>query len=264
MVAGDGKNTSFWHDKWCGLVSFADKFPQLYEISEDQECSIEALKRRDWRLKFRRWLYKDLQNQLRRLYDMVHHFNINSEKDTAKWDWEKSGVFFVRSVYKHLCKDEYGLSFKRMWKAKVPLKIKFFMWLVSQEAILTKDNLCKRKWKGNTTRAFCTEQESVQHIFFECLTAKYIWSLLAYSLGAECRPGNMNQYWIWINNILSQCPQMQAVGLAAVCWAVWKTRNVVCFDDRRVKSPTEIICMICSFLTYWAGLLNEDLKQQVI
>jgi hypothetical protein len=57
---------------------------------------------------------------------------------------------------------------------------------------------------------------------------------------------------------------MQPVGLAAVCWAVWKTRNAVCFDDRRVKSPTEIICMICSFLTYWAGLLNEDLKRQVI
>jgi hypothetical protein len=119
-------------------------------------------------------LYEDLQNQLRRLYDMVHRFNINGEKDKAKWEWEKSGTFSVQSVYKHLCKDEYGVSFKRMWKAKVPLKIKIFKWLVSQEAILTKDNLCKRKWKGNTTCAFCTEQESVQHIFFECLTAKYI------------------------------------------------------------------------------------------
>ena len=151
-----------------------------------------------------------------------------------------------------------------MWKAKVPLKIKIFIWLVAQGAIMTKDNLCKRKWKENMSCAFCTDHETVQHIFFECLTAKYMWRLLTYSLGAECRPGNMNQYWIWINNILPQCPLMHAVGLAAVCWAIWRTRNAVCFDDRRVKSPTEIMCMICSFLTYWAGLLKEDLKQQVI
>jgi hypothetical protein len=57
--------------------------------------------------------------------------------------------FSVRLVYKHLCKDDYGLNFQRMWKAKAPLKIKIFMWLVAQGAILTKDNLGKRKWKGN-------------------------------------------------------------------------------------------------------------------
>jgi hypothetical protein len=93
-----------------------------------------------------------------------------------------------------------------MWKAKAPLKIKIFMWLVAQGAILTKDNLGKRKWKGNMSCAFCCDQETVQHIFFECLTAKYIWSLLAYSLGADCRPGNMNQYWIWINSTLPPMP----------------------------------------------------------
>ena len=138
------------------------------------------------------------------------------------------------------------------------------MWLLSQNAILTKDNLIKRKWKGEKTCAFCTEEESVQHIFFECLTTKYIWNLLAYSLGADCRPSNMEQYWVWVNKFLPQSPQMHAVGLAAVYWAIWRSRNSVCFEDKRINSPTEIVCMICSFLTYWAGLLSEDLKDQVI
>jgi hypothetical protein len=57
---------------------------------------------------------------------------------------------------------------------------------------------------------------------------------------------------------------MHAVGLAAVCWEIWHSRNAVCFENKRIKSPTEIVCMICSFLTYWAGLLNEELKTQVI
>ena len=33
---------------------------------------------------------------------------------------------------------------------------------------------------------------------------------------------------------------------------------------KRIKTPTEIVCMICSFLIYWAGMLNDGLKQQVV
>ena len=86
MVVGNGKTTSFWHDRWCGLVSLADKLPSLYNISEDQECSVESMKLKNWRLSFRRWLHEDLQIQLRRLQDIVHRFSINEEKDRAKWD----------------------------------------------------------------------------------------------------------------------------------------------------------------------------------
>ena len=45
---------------------------------------------------------------------------------------------------------------------------------------------------------------------------------------------------------------------------MWHIRNTICFENKHVKSPTEIICMICSFLTYWAGLLKGDFGQQVI
>lgn len=109
----------------------------------------------------------------------------------------------------------------------------------------------------------CNDKETCQHIFFECLTAKYIWSLLAYYLGANCRPGNFNQ--CWIEQVLPKYKLMHAVSIAAVCWAIWKTRNAVCFDNKKVQSPIEIVCvMICSFLAYWASLLNEDMKQQVL
>ena len=100
--------------------------------------------------------------------------------------------------------------------------------------------------------------------FFECPMAKYVWSLLGYSLGSDCRPNSMDQFWLWIHKILPQAPNLHAVGLAAVIWAIWRPRNAVCFDKKRVKSPIEIVCLICSFLTYWTGLLKEDLKDQVI
>jgi hypothetical protein len=97
MVVGNRKNTSFWHDRWCGLVSLADKFPGLYKISNEQDCSVEYMKLKNWRLFFRRWLHEDLQCQFRRLRDIIFRYGINFVKDHPKWNWKKSGLFSIKS-----------------------------------------------------------------------------------------------------------------------------------------------------------------------
>jgi hypothetical protein len=104
MMVGNGKSTSFWHDKWCGLVSLADKFPELYQISIEQDCSVEYMKLKSWRLSFRRWLHEDLQCQYRRLHDIVFRYGTNSEQDHANWDWEKM-VCFLLSQLTNTCVD---------------------------------------------------------------------------------------------------------------------------------------------------------------
>jgi hypothetical protein len=35
-------------------------------------------------------------------------------------------------------------------------------------AILTKENLAKRNWQGDKRCSFCTENENMTHLFFEC------------------------------------------------------------------------------------------------
>ena len=65
--------------------------------------------------------------------------------------------------------------FHAVWKVKVPPKIHFFLWLVSHNKLLTRDNLVKRQNVDDTTCVFCTEPESCSHLFFECVVAKSIW-----------------------------------------------------------------------------------------
>jgi hypothetical protein len=48
-------------------------------------------------------------------------------------------------MYPDLCRADMENPNKRIWEAKIPLKIKIFLWLLQQDAILTKDNLIKRK-----------------------------------------------------------------------------------------------------------------------
>jgi hypothetical protein len=93
MVVGNGRSTSFWHDRWCGLVSLADKFPELYKISDKHECPVEYMRLKNWHLSFRRWLHEDLQCQFRRLHDIVFRYGICSDKDHPKWDWKKYDIF---------------------------------------------------------------------------------------------------------------------------------------------------------------------------
>jgi hypothetical protein len=51
--------------------------------------------------------------------------------------------------------------------------------------------------------------------------------------------------------------------LAAICWAIWKTRNGVCFEEKSINNPIEILFMACSFMRYWAGLYPEITKKMI-
>jgi anaerobic selenocysteine-containing dehydrogenase len=52
----------------------------------------------------------------------------------------------VKLMYDQISSAGGGDSFTRIWKAKLPYKINFFMWLVENNVILTKDNMIKRRW----------------------------------------------------------------------------------------------------------------------
>lgn len=67
-------------------------------------------------------------------------YPMNSNSDSPKWSWDKSGAFSIKSMYKQFYNVETNCPNKRIWKAKIPLKNKVFMWLIEQNVILTKDN----------------------------------------------------------------------------------------------------------------------------
>jgi hypothetical protein len=155
---------------------------------------------------------------------------------------------------------EPGENNKKIWKAEIPLKIKVFMWLLSKNAILTKDNLMKKNWQGDQHCKFCDQYENINHLFFDCSLARYAWSLTAWVIHADCRPTNIDQFWFWCGKYMPRNKNLHMVGLAAFCWSIWLMRNNVCFEKKKVRSPTEIICSTSAFLKYWAGLQDEEGK----
>lgn len=72
------------------------------------------------------------------------------------------------------------------------------------------------------------------------------------------RPTCFTQYFWWIPNFVPQSRNLQIVGVAALCWAIWKLRNTACFDKKMVRSADEFICYVCSFMQYSAGLQTDE------
>jgi hypothetical protein len=108
-----------------------------------------------------------------------------------------------------------------------------FMWLVEQRAILTKDNMLVRNWQGDPSCYFCDSLETVDHLFFECPTAKVIWGIVALCFQQNCRPKSYDQFWQWIYSALLEGEKLYMFGLSTIRWAVWKCSNNICFKKRK-------------------------------
>ena len=54
------------------------------------------------------------------------------------------------------------------------------------------------------------------------------------------------------------------MGVVAICWAIWKSRNKACFDKEIIKSPLEILCHANALMVFWAGLYAEMDREQLI
>jgi hypothetical protein len=50
------------------------------------------------------------------------------------WKWTASKKLLVKSVYNFLSSKDSVPPYARVWKEKIPEKIKIFMWLVEQGA----------------------------------------------------------------------------------------------------------------------------------
>jgi hypothetical protein len=60
-------------------------------------------------------------------------------------------------------------------KLNVPRRVQFFLWLMSHNKFLTRDNLSKPHHLQDVRCLFCAENESVEHLCFSCDIVNLVW-----------------------------------------------------------------------------------------
>ncbi|WVZ83505.1 hypothetical protein U9M48_030647, partial [Paspalum notatum var. saurae] len=125
-------------------------YPNLYRIVRKKAVTVASvLKSIPLNVSFRKSLTRDNLMAWYKLVSKVANVNLSEENDTFKWRLHKNGIFSVQSMYNNLILDNNTIPVTcDLWKLKIPLKIKIFLWYLRTRVILTKDNLAKRQWQG--------------------------------------------------------------------------------------------------------------------
>ena len=183
---------------------------------------------------------------------------LSQERDAFRWNLDQTGVFTVKSHYLGLIHQDIPNLNKRIWKLKIPLKIKKFLWYLKRGVILTKDNLAKWNWQGNQRCCFCRDNKTIQHLCFHCRFTRMLWASVFAAWGIP-KPRNVfDMFGSWLNGLPKNFEPLVLVGAVALCWSVWLYRNAMVFDNK----PSFFLHVIFStthWLRTWAILLWHTL-----
>jgi hypothetical protein len=172
---------------------------------------------------------------------------LTDRPDSFKWSLNFSDQFSVNSMYQAFIDTNVVPNNSYLWKIKIPLKIKVFIWLLYREAILTKDNIVKRNWYGNVKCYFCDGNETIQHLFFDCAIAKFIWRIMNITFGLST-PINMHHVLGgWVQGMNDKDRKILLVGVGAMLWSIWLSRNDIVFNKTSISSYMHVIFRV----TYW-------------
>jgi hypothetical protein len=65
-----------------------------------------------------------------------------------------------------------------VWEIRVPPECIFFLWLLSKDMLLTRDNVGKRRLVEDKTCLLCSEDETVNDLFFDCMVVRQAWETI--------------------------------------------------------------------------------------
>lgn len=62
---------------------------------------------------------------------------------------------------------------------------------------------------------------------------------------------------VWMLQFRGRQRGLVTVGVAALCWSIWRCRNDSYFKRLVLKEPTNILFSVCHWVNFWVGLQKE-------
>jgi hypothetical protein len=75
------------------------------------------------------------------------------------------------------------------------------MWYIQKGVVLTKDNLAKQNWNGSKQCSFCMNNEPIQHLFFKCYYARFLWGLAHITFGIPPPRNGAHMFGSWASGM---------------------------------------------------------------
>jgi hypothetical protein len=262
---GDGRTTRFWEDRWLGDLPLAVIYPNLYNIVQRKHVLVaDVLCHIPLNIAFRRNLTGVKWTEWIHLCQRLMDIQLSNEPDKFMWNLSNTGVFTVKSMYLDFMNDHPTFARKYLWKLKIPLKIKIFMWFFQNKVLLTKDNLAIRNWSGCQKCCHCDAMETIEHLFFECPFAKTIWRMIHFAFNISPPTTVSNLFGTWLDGVDKLTKQKIRIGTSAVCWSMWNCRNDIIFNRSNGATFLQVIRMAVHWIQLWSLLLPVDRRGSMV
>ena len=173
--------------------------------------------------------------------------------------FHSSGVYSVRSFYAIVNnRGVIPVHSPAVWNLRVPPRLHIFLWLLSKNKLLTRDNLAKRRHVEDASCVFCSEPESCSHLFFDCFVAKLIWPIISDIIGVQVGVSFESVARWWISEKRNSLINTVCT---AVLWAIWKLRNEICFQGKVWPGVHDIWRRVASDLELWKILSSDAVSE---
>uniref|UniRef100_A0A2N9F5C6 RNase H type-1 domain-containing protein n=1 Tax=Fagus sylvatica TaxID=28930 RepID=A0A2N9F5C6_FAGSY len=194
------------------------------------------------------------------------------QEDRLYWFDTQNGKYSVRSGYKLLCKDarahipessrqwDPDPLWKRIWRARVPAKIKTFLWRACHDSLPTKSGLFKRQVTSNPFCDTCREQsEDSLHALWNCPAVSQVWSLAPeFSDLQKLAPMSLSDL---MRQVIQSNSNLLFEKFAITSWLLWHKRNQ---DRLRLPSDphSQILPRAHALLSEYLAVTTENKPQK--
>uniref|UniRef100_A0A2N9G219 Uncharacterized protein n=1 Tax=Fagus sylvatica TaxID=28930 RepID=A0A2N9G219_FAGSY len=194
------------------------------------------------------------------------------QEDRLYWFETQNGKYSVRSGYKLLCKDDRANIpessrqwdpdplWKRIWRARVPAKIRTFLWRACHDSLPTKLGLFKRQVTPNPLCETCRAQsEDSLHALWKCPAVSRVWSLDPdFSDLQNLAPMSLSAL---MRQIIQSNSDHLFEKFAITSWLLWHKRNQ---DRLRLPSDphSQILPRAHALLSEYLAVTTENKPQK--
>jgi hypothetical protein len=220
----------------------------------DTNISVQFVFQANFDLCLRPRLTSAASSQLAALLSLLQGIELDELPDQRRM--KLTGRRFTSRDAYHAITDVESMDLhgQRVWKTRVPNKVKIFSWLYFKDRLSTRSNLHAKHILDHALCERCSQQpEDRQHVFFHCSGANAVWSKLSLEhvaslddadiWNAQVPPGLASTLWPFV--------------LLTLLWRLWESRNGAIFRNEH-PSPRTIVTRVCDDLLTWRKRLKAD------
>nr|GEX33404.1 RNA-directed DNA polymerase, eukaryota, reverse transcriptase zinc-binding domain protein [Tanacetum cinerariifolium] len=181
---GNGNDSCFWDDIWCGQQPLKEVFFHIYSLDTDKGCFIaNRVGLHDSNLVLRRTPRGGAESaQFNSLKDTIGNIILTYQHDSWRWSLDVSKGFSVACVRQLV--DSHILVMGNeatRWNRSLPIKVNVFLWKLKLNKLSSRVNLDRIGIEISSLLCpLCLgDFETINHSFFNCNMAKGLWSLFA-------------------------------------------------------------------------------------